>query len=70
MPLSFGLFHQQESIRDLTVELLNTLRGYPVRFYLLILHSISLMRLLDWSSISSKFESLSQVRVRASGSRA
>lgn len=34
MPLSFGLFHQQEAIRDLTVELLNTLRAYPVRFSL------------------------------------
>ncbi|KAF8586594.1 spindle pole body interacting protein [Ramaria rubella] len=30
LPLSFGLFHQQESIRDLTVELLTTLRAYSI----------------------------------------
>ncbi|KAF8524403.1 spindle pole body interacting protein [Hysterangium stoloniferum] len=30
MPLSFGLFHQQESVRELTVELLTTLRSYPI----------------------------------------
>lgn len=30
MPISFGLFHQQESIRDLAVELLTILRAHPV----------------------------------------
>jgi len=30
MPISFGLFHQQEMIRDLTVDLLTTLRAYPI----------------------------------------
>ena len=30
-PLSFGLFHQQEAVRDFTVDLFNALRGYPVR---------------------------------------
>jgi hypothetical protein len=29
--LSFGLFHQQESIRDITVDIFNELRAYPVR---------------------------------------
>lgn len=30
LPLSFGLFHQQESIRELTVDIFNELRAYPV----------------------------------------
>jgi len=30
LPLSFGLFHQQEHIRDLTVDLFTQLRMYPV----------------------------------------
>ncbi|KIJ32139.1 hypothetical protein M422DRAFT_783555 [Sphaerobolus stellatus SS14] len=30
MPLSFGLFHQQETVRDMTVDLLTTLRAYPI----------------------------------------
>lgn len=30
LPLSFGLFHQSEHIRMLTVELLTVLRAYPV----------------------------------------
>ncbi|KAI0366822.1 spindle pole body interacting protein [Pilatotrama ljubarskyi] len=29
-PLSFGLFHQQESVRELTVDLFNELRAYPI----------------------------------------
>ncbi|KAI0631091.1 spindle pole body interacting protein [Trametes polyzona] len=29
-PLSFGLFHQSETVRDLTVELFNELRAYPI----------------------------------------
>ncbi|KAI0261594.1 spindle pole body interacting protein [Gloeopeniophorella convolvens] len=30
LPLSFGLFHQQEAVRDLTVDLFTQLRMYPV----------------------------------------
>ncbi|KAI0078370.1 spindle pole body interacting protein [Panus rudis PR-1116 ss-1] len=30
LPLSFCLFHQQETIRDLTVDLFNELRSYPI----------------------------------------
>ncbi|GJJ15121.1 hypothetical protein Clacol_009396 [Clathrus columnatus] len=30
IPISFGLFHQQETIRDLTVDLLTALRAYPI----------------------------------------
>ncbi|KAI0792369.1 docking domain of Afi1 for Arf3 in vesicle trafficking-domain-containing protein [Abortiporus biennis] len=30
LPLSFGLFHQSETVRDLTVDLFNELRLYPV----------------------------------------
>ena len=29
-PLSFGLFHQHEVVRDLTVDIFNELRAYPV----------------------------------------
>lgn len=31
LPLSFGLFHQEEVVRDLTVDIFNVLRSYPVR---------------------------------------
>jgi hypothetical protein len=31
LPLSFGLFHPQEQIRELTVDIFNALREYPVR---------------------------------------
>ena len=30
LPLSFGLFHQQEVVRDLTVDLFTQLRTFPV----------------------------------------
>ncbi|TDL18713.1 spindle pole body interacting protein [Rickenella mellea] len=30
LPLTFGLFHQQEQVRDVTVELLTVLRAFPV----------------------------------------
>ncbi len=30
LPLSFGLFHQQEVVRDLAVDLLTQLRMFPV----------------------------------------
>ncbi|KAI0642652.1 spindle pole body interacting protein [Trametes meyenii] len=29
-PLSFGLFHQNEAVRELAVDLFNELRGYPI----------------------------------------
>jgi len=32
LPLSFGLFHQQEVVRDLTVDLFTHLRMFPVSF--------------------------------------
>ncbi|TCD66558.1 hypothetical protein EIP91_001226 [Steccherinum ochraceum] len=35
LPLSFGLFHQQESVRDLTVDVFNELRAYSVGIYFL-----------------------------------
>ncbi|KZT04479.1 spindle pole body interacting protein [Laetiporus sulphureus 93-53] len=30
LPLSFGLFHQQETVRDLTINIFNQLRVYPI----------------------------------------
>jgi len=33
LPLSFGLFHQQEVVRDLTVDLFSQLRMFPVSHY-------------------------------------
>lgn len=30
LPLSFGLFHQRETVRDLTVDLFSQIRMYPV----------------------------------------
>ncbi|KZT25701.1 spindle pole body interacting protein [Neolentinus lepideus HHB14362 ss-1] len=35
LPLSFGLFHQQEIVRELTVELFNQLRIHPVGYQFL-----------------------------------
>ncbi|TFK49059.1 spindle pole body interacting protein [Heliocybe sulcata] len=35
LPLSFGLFHQQEIVRELTVELFNQLRVHPVGYQFL-----------------------------------
>ncbi|THH32077.1 hypothetical protein EUX98_g2113 [Antrodiella citrinella] len=35
LPLSFGLFHQQEIVRELTVDVFNELRGYSVGVYFL-----------------------------------
>ena len=32
LPLSFGLFHQQEVVRGLTVDLFTQLRMFPVSF--------------------------------------
>lgn len=32
LPIGFGLFHQQESIREITVDFLNTLRTHPVSY--------------------------------------
>lgn len=34
--LSFGLFHQQEVVRDLTVDIFNELRSYAVRSCLVL----------------------------------
>lgn len=31
LPLSFGLFHQDEVVRNGTVDLLNQIKAYPVR---------------------------------------
>ncbi|KAF8343108.1 docking domain of Afi1 for Arf3 in vesicle trafficking-domain-containing protein [Cantharellus anzutake] len=35
MPLALGLFHPQETIRDLTVDLLNNLSAYPIGIHFL-----------------------------------
>ena len=40
LPLSFGLFHQQETIRELTVDIFNELRAYPVSSFISPLHQI------------------------------
>ncbi|KAF7984698.1 hypothetical protein HWV62_12994 [Athelia sp. TMB] len=39
LPLSYGLFHQQETVRELTVDLFNQLRAYPIG--VLFLHSLN-----------------------------
>ncbi|KZS96252.1 spindle pole body interacting protein [Sistotremastrum niveocremeum HHB9708] len=35
LPLTFGLFHQQEPIRDIVVEVLDTFRSYPIGYQFL-----------------------------------
>jgi hypothetical protein len=37
LPLSFGLFHQQEVVRDLTVDLFTQLRMFPVSLSIITL---------------------------------
>lgn len=39
LPLSFGLFHQQEVVRNLTVDLFTQLRMFPVSFLSIITRS-------------------------------
>ena len=38
LPLSFGLFHQQEVVRDLTVDLFTQLRMFPVSLSIITLY--------------------------------
>jgi len=35
LPISFGLFHQQEAVRDVTVDLLTILRSFPIGMHFL-----------------------------------
>ena len=67
LPLSLGLLHPQEVIRDCTVDILNELRQYPVRFpfpfALVSVCSTSASGMLDRSSISPIVESLPEIRV-------
>ena len=52
LPISFCLFHQQELIREYTVDIFNELRTYPVGpLYLIDL--LDLRFLLDWGTIST-----------------
>lgn len=38
LPLSFGLFHQSETVRELTIDIFNELRSYPVSLPYFFLH--------------------------------
>ncbi len=44
LPLSFGLFHQQEVVRDLTVDLFTQLRMFPVSLPIITLFFFSFSR--------------------------
>lgn len=39
LPLSLGLLHPQEIIREYTVDIFNELRQYPVRFLVSLFYS-------------------------------
>lgn len=39
LPLSFGLFHQSETVRELTIDIFNELRSHPVSLLPSFLHS-------------------------------
>ena len=72
LPLSLGLLHPQEIIRDCTVDILNELRQYPVGSLfpsaLVSPRLIPVFCVLDRGHISSIIESLSEIRIReASG---
>ena len=72
LPLSLGLLHPQEIIRECTVDILNELRQYPVRFplpYILLSpHLITISGLLDRGSVPPIIESFPKIRIRETGS--
>lgn len=74
LPLSLGLLHQQEIIRDCTVDILNELKQYPVRFpvpfALTSPRLISVPGVLDRSFIPPIFEPLPEIRICKAGSDA
>ena len=68
LPLSLGLLHPQEIIRECTVDILNELRQYPVRsplpFNLVPSHLTSVSSTIDRSSVPPIVESLPEIRIR------
>ena len=78
LPLSFGLFHQQEVVRDLTVDLFTQLRMFPVSFvdhYDLLLpgaapNSLCCALHADRRAVLTSAESFPTLRLRSPSSRA
>ena len=74
LPLSLGLLHSQEIIRDCTVDILDELRQYPVRFpfpsVLVLPRLISVSGALDRNSIPPIVKSLPEIRIREASSSA
>jgi hypothetical protein len=78
LPLSFGLFHQQEVVRDLTVDLFTQLRMFPVSLSIITLCScpaqpltLYVMRIhAGWRAVFTSAESFSTLRLCSTSSRA
>jgi hypothetical protein len=75
LPLSFGLFHQQEVVRDLTVDLFTQLRMFPVSLSIITLYfwplNLDVMPLhAGWRAVFTGAESFSTLRLCSTSSRA
>ena len=74
LPLSLGLLHPQEIIRECTVDIFNELRQYPVSipspFVSFQPNLIHARGTSDWSFIPPVIESLPEIRIREASSGA
>jgi hypothetical protein len=76
LPLSFGLFHQQEVVRDLTVDLFTQLRMFPVSLSIITFYFCPAQPLnLDvlhagWRAVFTSAKSFSTLRLCSTSSRA
>ena len=67
-PLSFGLFHQQEVVREVVVDLFNELRAHPVSSLLSeVSGRLVLMDIVDWGAVPAGTEPLPTIRLRSAG---
>jgi hypothetical protein len=73
LPLSFGLFHQQEVVRDLTVDLFTQLRMFPVSSSTVhsALHCILIPRRMysGWRAVFTSPQPLPALCLRPASSR-
>lgn len=69
LPLSFCLFHQQEPVREATLDIFNELRLHPVTCFLCSHHSATHVVSIDRCNIPPSSQSFPALCLRATGSR-
>lgn len=69
LPLSFCLFHQQESVREATVDIFNELRAYPVTCSISAVPHCNSCRHPGRCDIPASSQSLPALRLRATSPR-